>query len=376
MQENRLPLPKIAQEERSLGAKREYWGGKWMMNMAGLLRKGGVAGVMMAAGLLVFGNPANAVERQFLGIRMLSKVQTVLARFGNPTQVTVGQVAYNLPGQQVGMAGLAGMPGRAGVAGAPGVPGVPGIAGLTGTGGVPGVPPYGAYGGMPPMGGPGPVMGGAMPSGAPGMMAGGTFTPRPGMAGGGMAGGFRGDYAEDMPPMGMGGGPMFGAPPTGAPGLPGLPGGLGAPMRPGMPPMPGVPGAPAVAGTTGLGGMPGGVGLPSIGLRTTPGGTMLEQETTLIYERPGGVIYEFLVNKDGYVVQAKAIGYEDRSGLARTSRGIKLGDTYQRVVAVYGWPKEHQNLGATLFVRYPNHHVAFQFYDNKVVSIIVAAMEQ
>lgn len=103
---------------------------------------------------------------------------------------------------------------------------------------------------------------------------------------------------------------------------------------------------------------------------------MYEQETTLIYERPGGLIYEFLVNKNGYVVQAKAIGYEDKSGLARTSRGIKLGDTYQKVVAVYGWPKEHQNIGTTLFVRYPNHHVAFQFYDNKVVSIIVAAMEQ
>jgi len=169
---------------------------------------------------------------------------------------------------------------------------------------------------------------------------------------------------------------MMGAPTTGAPGLPGLPGGIGSPMRPGMPSMPGTPAMPGMPGMAGMGGTPAGVGLPSVGLRTTPGGMMYEQETTLIYERPGGVIYEFLVNKDGYVVQAKAIGYEDKSGLARTSRGIKLGDTYQKVVAVYGWPKEHQNMGTTLYVRYPNHHVAFQFYDNKVVSIIVAAMEQ
>ncbi|MER3474967.1 MAG: hypothetical protein C4335_13295 [Armatimonadota bacterium] len=238
-----------------------------MMSMAGLLQKRGVAGVWITACLIGLINPAHAIERQFLGIRMLSKVQTVLARFGNPTQVTVGQVAYNLPGAQAGMAG----------------------------------------------------------------------------------------------------GPMMGAPTTGTPGLPGLPGGIGAPARPGMPGMPGY-GA--------MGGAPAGLGLPSVGLRTTPGGMLYEQETTLIYERPGGVIYEFLINKDGYVVQAKAIGYEDKSGLARTSRGIKLGDTYQKVVAVYGWPKEHQNMGATLYVRYPNHHVGFQFYDNKVVSIIVAAMEE
>jgi hypothetical protein len=329
-----------------------------MMSMAGLLRRSGVAGVAVVACLVGLTNPAHAIERQFLGIRMLSKVQTVLARFGNPTQVTVGQVAYNLPGQQAGMAGMAGVPGRAGLAGAPGLPGAPGMAGFTGTPGVPGMPPYGGYGGMPPMAGVG-AMGG-----------------RAGM--GRFGGGAGLDEEEGMAMTGgpMMGGPMMGAPTTGAPGLPGLPGGIGSPMRPGMPSMPGTPAMPGMPGMAGMGGTPAGVGLPSVGLRTTPGGMMYEQETTLIYERPGGVIYEFLVNKDGYVVQAKAIGYEDKSGLARTSRGIKLGDTYQKVVAVYGWPKEHQNMGTTLYVRYPNHHVAFQFYDNKVVSIIVAAMEQ
>jgi hypothetical protein len=341
-----------------------------MMSMAGLLRRSGVAGVVVVACVVGFINPAHAIERQFLGIRMLSKVQTVLARFGNPTQVTVGQVAYNLPGQPAGMAGMAGVPGRAGLAG---VPGAPGIAGLTGTPAVPGMPPYGGFGGMPPMPGVGAATGGAMVGGRPGMMTGGSFTPRPGMMGGGMPGGFGAEYEDDIPGVPMMGGPMIGAPASGAPALPGLPGGIGAPARPGMPSMPGTPALPGVAG---IGGTPAGVGLPSVGLRTTPGGMMYEQETTLIYERPGGVIYEFLVNKNGYVVQAKAIGYEDKSGLARTSRGIKLGDTYQKVVAVYGWPKEHQNTGTTLFVRYPNHHVAFQFYDNKVVSIIVAAMEQ
>ncbi len=324
-----------------------------MMSMAGLLRRSGVAGVVMVACVVGLINPAHAIERQFLGIRMLSKVQTVLARFGNPTQVTVGQVAYNLPGQQAGMAGMAGIPGRAGLAGAPGLPGAPGMAGFTGAPGAPGIPPYAGYSGMPPMAGMG-AMGGR--------------------AGMGRFGGGAG--LEEEEGMAMTGGPMMGAPTSGAPGLPGLPGGIGAPARPGMPSMPGSPAMPGMPGLTGMGGTPAGIGLPSVGLRTTPGGMMYEQETTLIYERPGGVIYEFLVNKDGYVVQAKAIGYEDKSGLARTSRGIKLGDTYQKVVAVYGWPKEHQNMGTTLYVRYPNHHVAFQFYDNKVVSIIVAAMEQ
>lgn len=327
------------------------------MSMAGLLRRSGVAGVVVAACLLGWMNPAHAVERQFLGIRMLSKVQTVLARFGNPTQVTVGQVAYNLPAQQAGMAGMAGMPGRTGLAGAPGLPGMPGVSGYMGAGGAPGMSPYAGYSGMPPMAGMG-AMGGRA---GMGRFGGGGLAEEEGMA---------------MTGAPMMGGPMVGAPTSGAPGLPGLPGGIGTPSRPGIPSMPGTPAMPGMPGMTGMGGTPAGIGLPSIGLRTTPGGMMYEQETTLIYERPGGVIYEFLVNKDGYVVQAKAIGYEDKSGLARTSRGIKLGDTYQRVVAVYGWPKEHQNMGTTLYVRYPNHHVAFQFYDNKVVSIIVAAMEQ
>ncbi len=336
-----------------------------MKSMAGLLRKGGVAGIVFTACLLGWVNPAHAIERQFLGVRMLSKVQTVLARFGNPTQVTVGQVAYNLPGAQAGIAGMAGAPGRAGLAGAPGMPGMPGVSGYMGTGPTPGMPSYGAYGGMPPMAGVGAAAGGFR-------AAGGRF----GALGGGGAPSFGGGLAEEEGMAMVAGGLMMGAPMAGAPGLPGLPGGIGAPMRPGMPPMPGTPATPGMPAMAGMGGTPAGVGLPSIGLRTTPGGMMYEQETTLIYERPGGVIYEFLVNKDGYVVQAKAVGYEDKSGLARTSRGIKLGDTYQKVVAAYGWPKEHQSMGATLYVSYPNHHVAFQLYDNKVVSIIVAAMEQ
>ncbi len=332
-----------------------------MMSMAGLLRKSGVTGVIVAACVLWVVYPAHAIERQFLGIRMLSKVQTVLARFGNPTQVTVGQVAYNLPGAQAGVPGMAGMPGRAGLAGAPGVPGMPGVPSYAGTGPVPGMPTYGGYGGMPPMAGMGAATGPAPMMGGPRM--------------GGM-GRFGGGAGLEEDGMAMTGAPMMGAPTTGAPGLPGLPGGIGSPARPGMPPMAGMSGMYGAPGMAGMGGTPAGVGLPSVGLRTSPGGMMYEQETTLIYERPGGVIYEFLVNKDGLVVQAKAIGYEDKSGLARTSRGIKLGDTYQKVVAVYGWPKEHQNMGTTLYVRYPSQHVAFQFYDNKVVSIIVAAMEQ
>lgn len=337
-----------------------------MMSMAGLLRKRAVAGVWITACLIGLMNPAHAIERQFLGIRMLSKVQTVLARFGNPTQVTVGQVAYNLPGAQAGMAGMAGVPGRAGLAGAPGMPGMPGVSGYMGTGPVPGMPTYGGYGGMPPMAGVGAATG----------MGGAMVGRRGGMIGGGMGRFGGGAGLDEAEGMAMAGGPMMGAPTTGTPGLPGLPGGIGAPARPGMPGMPGTPAMPGMPGYGAMGGAPAGLGLPSVGLRTTPGGMLYEQETTLIYERPGGVIYEFLVNKDGYVVQAKAIGYEDKSGLARTSRGIKLGDTYQKVVAVYGWPKEHQNMGATLYVRYPNHHVGFQFYDNKVVSIIVAAMEE
>ncbi|MDW8320029.1 MAG: hypothetical protein RMM08_01585 [Armatimonadota bacterium] len=346
-----------------------------MKSMAGLLQKGGVASIVVAACLLGWVSPAHAIERQFLGIRMLSKVQTVLARFGNPTQVTVGQVAYNLPGAQVGAAGVAGVPGRAGLAGAPGLPGMPGVSGYMGTGPTPGMPAYGGYGGMPPMAGVGAATGGGMIGGRAGMMrggfGGGRLDEEDGMA-------MMGGPTMGGPTMGapMMGGAVIGAPTSGTPGLPGLPGGIGAPPRPGMPSMPGAPAMPGMPGMGAMGGAPAGIGLPSVGLRTTPGGMMYEQETTLIYERPGGVIYEFLVNKDGYVVQAKAIGYEDKSGLARTSRGIKLGDTYQKVVAAYGWPKEHQNLGATLYVSYPNHHVAFQLYDNKVVSIIVAAMEQ
>ena len=99
--------------------------------------------------------PAQGIERVLAGIRLNSSSKAVLAKYGNPNQVIVGEVGIRVPARP------------AGGQGAPGG-GLPGMGG----GGYPGMG-GGGGGGYPGMGGGG--------GGYPGMGGGGGY---PGMAGG------------------------------------------------------------------------------------------------------------------------------------------------------------------------------------------------
>jgi hypothetical protein len=128
----------------------------------------------------------------------------------------------------------------------------------------------------------------------------------------------------------------------------------------GLPPM---PSAPEFGG-----GQPG-----------SPAGT----STTAAPDTPSTVTYvyvtksvtiDFTVSPDGRVIQITVAG--ERNSNVRTSRGVTLGSPYDAVVAKYGFPETQDTAGGVLTAKYTDRaHVAFQFFNFKVVSITVAAVE-
>ncbi len=160
----------------------------------------------------------------------------------------------------------------------------------------------------------------------------------------------------------------------------GLQGGLGgAPsLAPGA--LPGFGAAPPELGGGGPGfgggglpGMPGGPG--GLG-QNGAGGAQIDPnagESTWIYDRPGGSDLEFTFSSDGRVVQIRATGYQ---GPVRTAKGVGLGAKYGAVMGKYGYPEAQEQTGSVLTARYTERaHAAFQFYNQRVVGIIVAAVE-
>jgi len=95
---------------------------------------------------------------------------------------------------------------------------------------------------------------------------------------------------------------------------------------------------------------------------------------TWIYNRPGGNSLEFTFSNDGRVIQIRATGYN--KSLVRTVRGITLAQSYGNVVARYGYPESQEQFGPIITARYTEReHAAFQFYNQKLVAVIVAAVE-
>lgn len=187
------------------------------------------------------------------------------------------------------------------------------------------------------------------------------------VGGGGYPGGGGGSY-----PGGGGGAPAVGGPqasgisaggtsPGAGGSLPGFGGGGGYPGGGG-----GYPG--------GGGGYPGGGGgYPGGGGATDATGAALpgKQTVTLIYDRALGGDLEFTISPDKRVVQIRETGY---SGSYGTARSIKLGTTYSQVVARYGYPENTSIAGSIVNIDYKDTlHCGFQFLDQKLVGIIVAA---
>lgn len=300
-----------------------------------------LAGIAFAlTGAVALSRPAAAqdYERILAGIRLNSKANTVLARYGNPNEVVIGDVGVRGAGPNAGGTGAGGGSGEDG-------------GGFSGSSGYPGAGASGGFGG-----GRGPRGMGAS-----------------GMGGSASPGGF-GSPGGGPAPDGGGG---LGAPGGGPPGYgsSGYPGGSGSPYGGGYPGGSGYPGA-------GGGGGGGGAFGPTVSPLAR------QQEVTWIYNRKVNnnlVSYEFLIGPNGNVSQIRVSGYG--GGNSRTKRGISLGSTYKDVVRIYGYPEEHVTVGRVLVASYrKTAHVQFQFMNergqanpmssgNKCVAVTIATVE-
>lgn len=177
-----------------------------------------------------------------------------------------------------------------------------------------------------------------------------------------------------------------GAQPAGAPGgmlgMPGMPGPAGMPPIPGA--MPGSPLGPLAGlgsypGVEGLGGLPAppGFGLPGMpgapGTPGEPGQTgPVEQQVTWTYDLADGTTVEFIISDTGHVIQV-TVGGARAYVFSRTSKGIKLGDSYKDVILKYGYPESHSYAGRFLRASFADkHRCVFTFLGNKLVGITIA----
>ncbi len=166
------------------------------------------------------------------------------------------------------------------------------------------------------------------------------------------------------------------------------PGG-GTSARAGAGLLPGFPGVPtnqsSLGGYPGAGGYPGqGGGFPGASggeFPGAPGGAgagdpnalaaPVKQPVTLIYDRQNGGSLEFTISPDKRVVQIRETGY---SGAYGTARGTRLGTSYAAVVGRYGYPENTTITGPIINIDYKDSlHCGFQFLNQKLVAIIVAA---
>ncbi len=167
-----------------------------------------------------------------------------------------------------------------------------------------------------------------------------TSSSSAGAAGGGM---------QQMGVPGLGGMRQGAAEFGGAGGQSGVPG-MGAPANPYA--APGAPGQDSTASTT----------------SSTSG------EVMYVYNRPGGVTYDFLLSPDGRVIQITVLGY--KSANVKTGRGIQLGTLYSVMIGRYGYPEGQSTGNGVLTATYlERQHASFQLRNNHVVGITVAAVE-
>jgi hypothetical protein len=270
-----------------------------------------------------------SIEKELLGIRILSSYRTVLAKYGQPTRIYRSGEVVSLVGATDANGNLTG--------------GVLGLGDEVGNGGMPGM-------GGGPMGMARRGMGGG-PMG----MSGGSGMPM-GMNRGpmGMAGGPMGMGGSGMP-MGMAGGPM------------GMGRGMsGAPMGSGMP--------MGMAGR-GMGGSSGALG-GGLGAASGQGSETFGDSGGFqwVYFYPKQeLVYWFVFNKDGRV---EAILERGRYLGQKTSQGLGLGAPVKSVYNSYGWPDTIEQQGPTLALRYNvKHHVQFNVLNNKTTAIAVFLSE-
>jgi hypothetical protein len=129
------------------------------------------------------------------------------------------------------------------------------------------------------------------------------------------------------------------------------------------------------------GGLPGLPGLPGIPGMYGPPGTMpgapvqqqvTEEQVTWTYDLTDGTTVEFLIAGSGRVVQV-TVGGEKATALSKTSKGMKIGNTYKDVIFKYGYPEGQSVAGRFLRVSYADkQRCVFTFLDKKLVGVTIA----
>lgn len=110
--------------------------------------------------------------------------------------------------------------------------------------------------------------------------------------------------------------------------------------------------------------------------QATPSAAAPAEASQVVWEYAGknNTTVDFTLSGDGRVIQIYVSGLKANNVV--TSRGVTLGTPYTAVLAKYGYPESQDSAGPILTMRYTEKsHVAFQLYNNKVVSITVAAVE-
>jgi hypothetical protein len=171
--------------------------------------------------------------------------------------------------------------------------------------------------------------------------------------------------------FGPGGGAPGGYPGQGGPGgLPGF-GGPDGPGGPGGPPGMGPRGP--YGGGMGPGGSSEDDGTVGYGGQSSMGVSIQSNMVTWIYDLPDGGSLEFTFSSDGRVIQIHATGIK---GNEHTAKGVALGMKLSEVMNRYGFPERQFISNRILHTSYiDKYHVAFQFYHQKLVGIIVAAVD-
>ncbi len=263
--------------------------------------------------------PTPRPERSLVGVSLSASFSDVLRKFGQPTEIQVGNPVVSAAAQPGGAQG--GGMGMGSMAGGP--------SGMSGS--MPGMPS-----GIPPsmMGNYQAAMQGS------GRMPGGAGLP-------GFAGGKEGGGAS----------------------LPGFPGGGSFPGSSGS--FPGMSGS-----------FPGGGRFPGMGANMggAGGSAVTGNETTWWYHFPKqGLHYSFLFDRKGHVIQIQAYGYKPASGIVapRTAEGITLGASLADVIRRYGWSSDGDHSGDYVVLRYgAPDQIAFQSRHNQVIGIVLGIVKR